>query len=260
MGNPVLLLMHGQVFCIHSINFFKHLGFVVCFFKATVTLARGRQTSTARKQYVLKSYTEQNHSPITVCKRDLRLGRGEKQHLGCSEKALLRSCKCKTLQLLAQPEGRRFHVLLQLLPGSSHAAGNSFLQGFCNSHSSWSGSNTGRSLPPSAMTWASQGTEGPVPSHCQGADLQEQHSGPAIARSLAASEDLQPKQASLNLPPKALQWSWKKRTTHVVLVKRLSSSKGQTTAIPQACQDGDGGAEQRAPHAGSKAGGRADPR
>lgn len=37
----MLVLTCGQVFCVHSILFFKHLGFVVCFFKATATLARG---------------------------------------------------------------------------------------------------------------------------------------------------------------------------------------------------------------------------
>lgn len=173
---------------------------------------------------------------------------------------LLRSCKCKALQLLAQPEGRRFHALLQLLPGSSRAAGNSFLQGSCNSHSSWSGSNTGRSLPPSATTQASQGTEGPGPSLCQGADFQEQCSGPAIGRSPATSEDLQPKQASLHIPPEALRWSWKWGAMHVDLVKRLRCSTGQTGAVPQTCRDGNGGAEQRAPLTGSKAGGRAGPR
>ena len=48
-GNPALLLMRGQVFCIHSIPFFKHLGFVVCFFKATVTLAQGRTNINCQK-------------------------------------------------------------------------------------------------------------------------------------------------------------------------------------------------------------------
>lgn len=99
-----------------------------------------------------------------------------------------------------------------------------------------------------------------MPSHYWGADFQEQRSGPAIARSPAASEDLQPTQASLHLPPKALQRSWKRGTAHVVLVKRLRSSKRQARAILQAGRDGDGGAEQGAPHAGSTAGGRADPR
>lgn len=42
--------------------------------------------------------------------------------------------------------------LLRLLPGSSPAAGNSFSRGSCSSHSSWSGSSTGRSPPPSART------------------------------------------------------------------------------------------------------------
>lgn len=143
--------------------------------------------------------------------------------------------------------GQRFHVLQQLLPGSSRAAGNSFLQGSCNSHSSWSGSSTGRSLPPSATTRARQGTECPGPSLSGGADFQKQRLGPAIARSPAAPEDLQLPHNSL---PEPFSGAGRGDST-LSLVKRPSSPRGQSGAIPQA---GDGGAEPRAPLLGGEQG------
>jgi len=135
---------------------------------------------------------------------------------------VLRSRECKATQLPAQPDRRRFHALLQLLPGSSHAAGNFSSRGSCNSHSSWSGSNTGRSPPPSATTRAGQGREGPIPSLCWGAARPEQHSDPAIARCPPASEDLQPNR----LPRTSLELE--EGTTPAALAERLSSSKGQS--------------------------------
>lgn len=88
-------------------------------------------------------------------------GEGRKAAFG-----VLRESAAERLQVesSAKHSARRFHVLLQLLPGPSRVAGSSFLQGSCSSHSSWSGSNTGHSLPLSARTQRVR--EQQVPSHC----------------------------------------------------------------------------------------------